>query len=209
MSANVRILDENIVGEIEVAAPPERVFAALIDPAKLAAWWGSGVRKFHEKENPMRSVRKYLVLFMALVSLASVGWAASKNQPEFDKIKSLAGSWEGKGPDGGSVYLNYKVVSGGTAVMESITEGPGNQMLTLYYLDGDHLMMTHYCSAGNQPRMRAEDSGAGRASSSSRLSTPPTCPGPTPDTCTPTRSSGGMPTTSLSNGLGGRRGRRE
>ncbi len=111
----------------------------------------------------MRSVRKYLVLFMALVSLASVGWAASKNQPEFDKIKSLAGSWEGKGPDGGSVYLNYKVVSGGTAVMESITEGPGNQMLTLYYLDGDHLMMTHYCSAGNQPRMRAEDSG-GRTS---------------------------------------------
>jgi uncharacterized protein YndB with AHSA1/START domain len=40
MSATVRIVDENIVGEVEVAAPPARVYAALIDPAELAAWWG-------------------------------------------------------------------------------------------------------------------------------------------------------------------------
>ena len=41
MSATVRIVDENIVGEIEVAAPPARVYAALTDPAELAAWWGA------------------------------------------------------------------------------------------------------------------------------------------------------------------------
>ena len=41
MSPTVRIVDENIVGEVEVAAPPERVYAALTDPAELAAWWGS------------------------------------------------------------------------------------------------------------------------------------------------------------------------
>jgi len=29
-----------IVEEIEIAAPPARVFAALIDPAQLLAWWG-------------------------------------------------------------------------------------------------------------------------------------------------------------------------
>jgi uncharacterized protein YndB with AHSA1/START domain len=29
-----------IVAEIEVAAPPERVFAALIDPQQLMQWWG-------------------------------------------------------------------------------------------------------------------------------------------------------------------------
>ncbi|HMD85896.1 MAG TPA: SRPBCC domain-containing protein [Terriglobia bacterium] len=42
MSPTVRIVDENIVGEVEIAAPPERVYAALTDPAELAAWWGSG-----------------------------------------------------------------------------------------------------------------------------------------------------------------------
>lgn len=28
-------------------------------------------------------------------------------------------------------------------------------MVTTYYVDGDDLMMTHYCSLKNQPRMRA------------------------------------------------------
>jgi hypothetical protein len=101
-----------------------------------------------------------MVLVLALISFGSVGLATSKSQPEFDKLKSLAGNWEGKATDGRSVHINYMVVSGGSAVMESITEGAGNQMVTLYHLDGDHLMMTHYCSAGNQPRMRADSSGS-------------------------------------------------
>ena len=41
MSPTVKIVDENIVGEVEVAAPPERVYAALTDPAELVAWWGA------------------------------------------------------------------------------------------------------------------------------------------------------------------------
>jgi len=28
-------------------------------------------------------------------------------------------------------------------------------MLTVYHFDGNRLMLTHYCSAGNQPRMQA------------------------------------------------------
>ena len=106
----------------------------------------------------MRNIRQFLVWVLALISVAAVGLATSKSQPEFDKIKSLAGSWEGTAPNGKPAHINYKVVSGGSAVMESITEGPGNQMVTLYYLDGDHLMMTHYCMANNQPRMRADNS---------------------------------------------------
>ena len=41
MGPTVRIVDENIVGEVEVAASPQRVYAALTDPAELAAWRGS------------------------------------------------------------------------------------------------------------------------------------------------------------------------
>jgi len=106
----------------------------------------------------MRNVGKFVVLFLALISLATAGWAASKCQPEFDKIKSLAGNWEGKSAGGNPVHINYKLVSGGTAVMESILESGDAQMVTLYYLDGDHLMMTHYCMANNQPRMKADAS---------------------------------------------------
>ena len=31
-------------------------------------------------------------------------------------------------------------------------------MVTLYHLDNDKVMMTHYCTLGNQPRMRVDKS---------------------------------------------------
>ena len=30
-------------------------------------------------------------------------------------------------------------------------------MTTIYHLDGAHLMLTHYCSLNNQPRMRVNE----------------------------------------------------
>jgi hypothetical protein len=104
----------------------------------------------------MKISQRVAVLFVVLASLAARGLAVSQCQPEFDQIKSLAGDWEGKSAGGDPVHINYKVVSGGTAVMESIIASSEPQMVTLYYLDGDHLMMTHYCMANNQPRMRAD-----------------------------------------------------
>jgi uncharacterized protein YndB with AHSA1/START domain len=38
---DVRIEGDEIVGEVEIAAPPERVFRALTVPERLRAWWGS------------------------------------------------------------------------------------------------------------------------------------------------------------------------
>jgi hypothetical protein len=99
-----------------------------------------------------------LGLFLALVAIATSSLAASKSQSEFDKIKSLAGNWEGKATEGNPVHINYKLVSGGTAVMESILEKSEAQMITVYYLDGDQLMLTHCCMANNQPRMWADAS---------------------------------------------------
>jgi len=34
-------------------------------------------------------------------------------------------------------------------------EDPSNNMLTVYHMDGENLMLTHYCMAKNQPRLRA------------------------------------------------------
>ena len=31
----------------------------------------------------------------------------------------------------------------------------GSWVLTVFHLDGDRLILTHYCMAGNQPRMQA------------------------------------------------------
>src|SRR3989337_104403 len=73
----------------------------------------------------------------------------------FEKMKSLVGEWTGKSRDGKPVTISYALVSSGSALMEKIGMPHESDMVTLYHPDGDSLMMTHYCAAHNQPRMRA------------------------------------------------------
>jgi hypothetical protein len=47
-----------------------------------------------------------------------------------------------------------RLVSNGTAIEETLQSADATQMVTLYTPDGNRLAMTHYCSAGNQPRMQ-------------------------------------------------------
>ncbi len=77
------------------------------------------------------------------------------SNPTFDRIKALAGEWEGKGSDGTVVQTTYRVVSNGSAVMNVIDPGGPYEMITMFHMDGKDLMVTHYCSMGNQPRMVA------------------------------------------------------
>ncbi len=77
----------------------------------------------------------------------------------FAQLKSMAGHWQATMADGGKANYDYEVVSDGTAVMERLMpHDPEHttEMVTMYHLDGGRLLMTHYCSAGNQPRMAAD-----------------------------------------------------
>src|SRR5215510_3822996 len=89
---------------------------------------------------------------MALL-IAPSALTESSSQKSFEKLKSLTGSWEGKMSNGQAVRESYRVTAHGSAVMSEI-EGEHN-MVTMFHLDGDRLLMTHYCDAGNQPRMKA------------------------------------------------------
>ncbi len=93
------------------------------------------------------------ILAIALAAAPALARPADLSAAEagFEKVKSLAGDWQGKDPEGKPVTLTYKVISGGSAVMEEMSHG---SMVTMYHLDGGHLMLTHYCEAKNQPRMR-------------------------------------------------------
>jgi hypothetical protein len=68
-------------------------------------------------------------------------------------LAALAGSWEGKTSEGKIARLSVEVE--GNVVLEKLMPDGEQPMVTVYQVDGDHLLMTHYCSAGNQPRMRA------------------------------------------------------
>jgi hypothetical protein len=79
-----------------------------------------------------------------------------------ERVKSLAGTWEGKAPDGTVGTTTYQVTSNGTAVREIMLVGTSHEMTNMYTMDGDELLMTHYCAMGNQPQMRASASNDNR-----------------------------------------------
>jgi hypothetical protein len=101
-----------------------------------------------------------LAISMMLFLASACAMAQSDAQKNFEKMKALAGSWKGKTSDGRPVEVSYRVTSGGSALMSEIRGE--EDMITMFHLDGDRLLMTHYCGAGNQPRMKAEASPDGK-----------------------------------------------
>lgn len=87
---------------------------------------------------------------------------ASPAKRQFEAIKCLAGEWTGKASHGDGEPVDatvlYRVTSAGNTVMETLFQGTPHEMITMYHLDGDLLLLTHYCAAGNQPRMKCAPS---------------------------------------------------
>jgi hypothetical protein len=125
----------------------------------------------------MKSLR-YMLSVVVLTSLATVAFAQSDAQKSFDKLKTLGGSWEGRvtlappQPDmtGGTLMqLSLRVTSRGNALVHEMKEAGKpddpkhyDHPVTMLYLDGDRLLLTHYCDAGNRPRMAARTSPDGK-----------------------------------------------
>lgn len=99
----------------------------------------------------MKSIRAVVCFFVVLFAVNTL--AQSNAQSAFDKLKSLQGNWSGKTTDGRDVQVSFRIVSGGSAIMSEIQGEREEDMITMFHLDGDRLLMTHYCGAGNQPRM--------------------------------------------------------
>jgi hypothetical protein len=73
----------------------------------------------------------------------------------FARLKTLVGQWEAT-TSSGKVHLSYELVSGDTALVERDSSETMPSMVTVYYVDGGRLLLTHYCMVGNQPRMQAK-----------------------------------------------------
>ena len=102
---------------------------------------------------PRRISRCLCVLFLLFSSLAT--HAADAPDTSLAPLKFLVGEWKGTDADGRAYKTTYALSSGGTSLTETLTPPDSPPMTTIYYSDGDQLMLTHYCSLNNQPRMRA------------------------------------------------------
>src|ERR1700687_5192668 len=117
----------------------------------------------------MKSLR--FVLSVVLMSLSTPAFAQSDALRSFDKLKTLAGSWEGQVTTvpqeaalaGTLMQVSFRVTAMGNTLMHEMTgAGRPDDPITMLYLDGDRLLLTHYCDAGNRPRMAGKMSSDGK-----------------------------------------------
>ena len=86
----------------------------------------------------------------------------SNAQKAFDKMKTLAGSWKGT-IMGMTINGTLRVTSSGNAILYEVTSSARpDDPITMFYLDGERLLATHYCDAGNRPRMEGKMSPDGK-----------------------------------------------
>lgn len=134
----------------------------------------------------MRGWSDRFIAFGVVVLLATVVTLAQEQKdkpaptnPGFERLKALSGEWvEAEAPAAetgekteksekaekadqkaaAQPAVVYKVVAAGSVVQETLLPGTPHEMVTMYYMDGPDLVLTHYCAAHNQPHMKAEKS---------------------------------------------------
>jgi hypothetical protein len=99
-----------------------------------------------------RSLLVASIIMAFAVAAAALAADKTKSEQAFDRLTSLQGEWKGE-IDGVNTTLIYTVTANGSALMEQCRPEKGPEMITMFTVDGDHLIATHYCSARNQPQM--------------------------------------------------------
>jgi hypothetical protein len=105
-----------------------------------------------------------MLTFLMAAPWAANGAEESKSALAFQRLTSLVGEWEGV-QSGTEVHATYTLTADGSALMEEFRPQGGATMVTMFTVDGERLIATHYCSAKNQPQMATPDIIDPRASS--------------------------------------------
>jgi hypothetical protein len=119
-----------------------------------------------------------IVLSSVLIGLSGPAFLQADAEESFALLKTLAGTWQAAVTtdpplhnmgDGTLTEVSLRVTSRGNALVHEMQEvgKPNDPMrydhpVTLLYIDGARLTLTHYCDAGNRPRMVARTSPDGK-----------------------------------------------
>jgi len=121
-----------------------------------------------QKRKPMKTKITSICATLLLASAVCLN-ASEPPQPKpgsaaFERMKTLAGTWQGKTDMGQGrpvdITVQFRLLAGGTVLEERCFPGTPNEMITMYYDQGDKLALTHYCVMGNRPGMLLKSSDA-------------------------------------------------
>ncbi|MFL0356142.1 hypothetical protein ACI5KX_06640 [Erythrobacter sp. GH1-10] len=93
-----------------------------------------------------------LLVFAATASHAETG-STSDAETQFAQILSWEGRWSVAETE--ALEIVFEPTARGHTVVERWETAAGLHSMTVYHLDGDHVVATHYCPQGNQPRLES------------------------------------------------------
>jgi hypothetical protein len=126
-----------------------------------------------KQENREEKMKKSIYAATAVFYLLFLGFSlahgaegsspAYSGSPGFERLKALAGVWEGTsnmGKEGGKTKVEYRLSSGGSSIVETLFPGTPHEMVSVYFDNKGQLTMTHYCALRNQPTMKLQNADA-------------------------------------------------
>lgn len=114
-------------------------------------------------------IRKAAITAMIVLCSMAVGMPTMADEAvtiadmHFKKMTTMVGVW--KTEDHPALRIIFEPTAGGSVIVERWMVGERIHSMTVYHLDGQALMATHYCPQGNQPRLKME-----RGSTENRIS---------------------------------------
>lgn len=133
-------------------------FEIMLPGSIVGAIVGWATQRYGRPARGGTAAATIVAIFLVTITVSARAAEPVKAADAFAHLKSLAGTWSGHAmtPDGPPASVSYRLTGGGTAVMETLFGGTPHEMLTVYTLNGDDIMATHFCSAGNQPVMKLD-----------------------------------------------------
>jgi len=125
-----------------------------------------GAAGFRVARDPLETERRFLLkclkkelrmilrkigflLFVTLAASAALG----SSETAFETFKGFEGKWAIRS---GQKTLPFEMTYESGSKGSIVTEQFGKE-LSVFYRDGQSLLMTHFCNAGNQPRLRLRE----------------------------------------------------
>ncbi len=101
-------------------------------------------------------MKTFCLFLIGICSISVQAGSESAAAASFNKLKTLVGEWKKDGSDGENFYISFEITAKGTVLVENWINKGASHSLTIYHLDGDKLLATHYCPQGNQPRLKLD-----------------------------------------------------
>lgn len=101
-------------------------------------------------------LKKLLCIALLLSPLSALAESTDSAKTSFAKLKLMIGDWRKESSDGKNFHIAFQETANGSVLIENWISKGKSHSLTLYHLDGENLLATHYCPQGNQPRLKLD-----------------------------------------------------